>query len=116
MGLIDADKLKDAECKMCQFCLTNSKGIKDIEGCREMGCGVMQLVDRQPTIEAIPVEQVAESICKVVDWVEPCDFLNKNLDKKSEPWCDSHCYQKYSRNKVIECWLHALKEGWLDDD
>lgn len=57
MRLINADKLKDTECKLCRFCLEDSNGNKDIDGCREMGCGVMDMIDSQPTIKAIQVEE-----------------------------------------------------------
>lgn len=102
MGLIDADKLKDAECKMCRFCLTDSKGIKDIEGCREMGCGVMQLVDSQPTIEAVPIEQVARIITRITNKM-PCDIADEMCPRE-----DGTCGES-------ACWEYAIKEGWLGE-
>lgn len=109
MGLVDVDKLKDADCKMCQFCLTDSKGIKDIEGCREMGCGVMQLYDRQPTIEAIPTEQVASMLKTIAQNTCPIEVIG--MDKTE--WCiEQNCFDRFFNEN---CWLHALKEGWLDE-
>lgn len=48
MRLIDADALKDDLCKPCD----RSETGYTIEECRERGCGMMAVIDKQPTITA----------------------------------------------------------------
>lgn len=73
-------------------------------------------IDDAPTVEAIPVEQVAEMLYKVAEGATPCVYLDVNhpaFDK--DDWCDSNCNKRNSRKKTIKCWLNALREGWLND-
>ena len=51
MRLIDADALKDDLCKPCD----RSETGYTIYECRERGCGMMAVIDAQPTVEAEPV-------------------------------------------------------------
>lgn len=113
MRLIEADKLKDTECRLCAFCLEDSKGHKDIDGCREMGCGVMDMIDSQPTVDAIPVEQVARMFARFTEDY-PCNFAHGYYQSQKDEFCgfDGECPTENN----YDCWIHAIKEGWLDDD
>ena len=60
MRLIDADALKDDFCKPCD----RSETGYTIEECREHGCGMMSVIDKQTTIEAEPVKHGR--------WIDSC--------------------------------------------
>lgn len=126
MRLIEANKLKDTECKRCAFCLEDSKGKKDIDGCREMGCGVMDMIDNQPTVEAIPVDRVSEMIAEAVmnniNTAIPVDQVARMMARVTEDFpcgfgfeSDSWCKEKQCMSNEIDCWIHAISERWLDE-
>lgn len=62
------------------------------------------LICSQPTVEAIPIEQVAELLHRYAG--SPCNYASFDNE-----FCDN-C----ERNSKIDCWLHALREGWLDEE
>lgn len=70
---------------------------------------ILRFIGEQSTVEAIPVEQVARIIDMATD-VPPCRYAYPdNID-----WCKSrNC--KNGKADFYECWLHALREGWLDE-
>ena len=51
MRLIDAETMKNS---LCEPCCRNEK-CSTIEECRKIGCGMMSVIDHQPTIDAQPV-------------------------------------------------------------
>ena len=48
MRLIDAETMKNS---LCEPCCRNEK-CSTIEECRKNGCGMMAVIDHQPTIDA----------------------------------------------------------------
>lgn len=67
-------------------------------------------------VEAIPVEQVARWIMRFTGYA-PCDYMYH--DEMQEKWrkgeCKNGCRIDMTDADVYECWLHAIKEGWLDE-
>lgn len=93
MRLIDADKLE---------CDTTFDVIEE-----DYIAVSKRQIDDAPTVEAIPVEQVAEILKGLCGF--PCIYVKC----KNSNFCKEYCTGDYIDTK--QCWLHALKEGWLDD-
>lgn len=74
---------------------------------------VNKAILQQPTIEAIPVEQVARMLDKA-SHCPPCIALSMPGIDDIDKWCDENC-QSYIETDKRDCWLHALQEGWLDE-
>lgn len=66
--------------------------------------GFVELVNIAPTIEAIPIEQVARMLCKFTE-IAPCE-----CGRKRNGWCFSNC-----DGGGVHCWEHTIKEGWFGD-
>lgn len=67
---------------------------------------ILGLIEDSPTVEAIPIEQVAIMLAKAYENI-PCAVFGRK-----DEWCNERCKVGCMQ---WECWLHALKEGWLDD-
>ena len=67
---------------------------------------VAKRIIKQPTVEAIPVERVARMFAEFTEHV-PCGYGFDDDD-----WCEENC----SNHENKDCWLRALKEGWLDEE
>lgn len=93
MRMIDADEL---EC---------DTGFDVIE--RDYIAVSKRQIDDAPTVEAIPVEQVAELLTKYAG--SPCNYTR--IIEEIE-----FCEERSCRDSKVECWLHALREGWLDEE
>ena len=59
-------------------------------------------IDDARTIEAIPVEQVARMMLRITNKM-PCDIVDVMCTKE-----DGTCGE-------VACWIHAIKEGWLEE-
>lgn len=40
----------------------------------------------------------------------PCVLYDMNDFTKSDEWCDKNC----TKATTNDCWVHAIKEGWLN--
>lgn len=58
-----------------------------------------------PTIDAVPVERVAELLEKFAGL--PCTYI----DCDDSNWCKENCPTESLKAPGVECWLQALKEG-----
>lgn len=73
------------------------------------------LISAQPTVDAIAVEQVANFLMKFLDDTHPCNFVWFEEKMMDDEWCAYNCPIGENVKTGNECWLHAIKEGWLDD-
>lgn len=76
------------------------------------------ILNEAPTIEAIPVEHVARMLARFTEDEHPCHYgyfsrhcSNMVIQKHRDS--DKPCYM--SDDNICDCWLNAIKEGWLDE-
>lgn len=67
---------------------------------------VAKRIIKQPTVEAIPVEQVAMMLAKAYANI-PCAVF-----RRKDEWCNERCKVGCMQ---WECWLHAIREGWVEE-
>lgn len=97
MRLIDADALIDA--------IENSRGKNSI-----YAQFVRAWVKEAPTIDAVPVEVVADMFGEV-----PCNyaFCARQVDDFMYEQCDGWCEDKCGEVPTIECWKRFFK-AWVE--
>lgn len=73
----------------------------------------IEVVENSRPFEVIQVEQVARMISEVAlnGIGRPCDLNECDLISKRDEFCK---FGKCNGRDTYDCWLHALKEGWLD--
>lgn len=70
-------------------------------------------------IEAEPVDQVAMMFARFTEDDHPChygyysEYCSNTITQKCHD-SDKPCYMR--DDTIRDCWLHAIKEGWLDDE
>lgn len=77
-------------------------GAKNVSEAYFPALDIYDAVEYMPTIDAIPVEQVARIITRVTSKM-PCDIA------------DEMCPRENGKCAESACWEYAIKEGWLDD-
>lgn len=107
MRLIDADELMEEinQEKIDDFWVNKSPNFNYFRN----------MVKSFKTVDAIPIEQVANFLMKFLDDEHPCNFewfAEKMID---DEWCAYNCPIGENVKTGNECWLHAIKEGWLDE-
>lgn len=71
-----------------------------------------QRISIQSTIDAVPVEQVARMFALYTEDY-PCNFATGYYKSQKDEFCGFNSGCSYESN--YDCWLHAIKEGWLDE-
>lgn len=101
MRLIDGDNILQDFCAYCTGDGCDGGGVGSIQECEGIGM-LRDILNAQPTIDAIPVEQVARIITRVTSKM-PCDIA------------DEMCPRENGKCAESACWEYAIKEGWLGD-
>lgn len=71
-----------------------------------------QMLTHAPTVKVIPIEEVARMLYKVTG-TDPCVALAMPGIEDVDKWCGENCVVD-RETSVMDCWIHAIKEGWLD--
>lgn len=106
--------LKDIEAIM-NFYHLNIK-IRKLYSCEDYFNELSFAIDKTPTIDAIPIEQVANFLMKFLDDPHPCNYVWFEEKMMDDEWCAYNCPIGENVKPDNECWVHAIKEGWLSDD
>lgn len=109
MRLINADKLFDIVVNVASNDKTLSNDMR-----KEWDCFI-GIICLQPTVEAVPVEQVANFLMKFLDDIHPCNFVWFEEKMMDDEWCAYNCPIGENVKTGNECWIHAIREGWLDE-
>lgn len=133
--MIKLAKLDAIQNRFCMKCTSNKINYGLESDCNT--CDIKATLNSAPLVDAIPSKTVREmlevEVMKAVKGTIPVEqvarILTSKIDEcpryccfgnKMDLWCHEHTYVDKFHDEYnccvdeYDCWLHAIKEGWLE--